>query len=169
MKDYLNLSYFTIYTKKTPEEVCAILQEQTAACKMGYWPSDEGAFIGEIGTSSFKVVPRPTWLQPRGIHAVLEGSIRTEADETVVDVKMRLPWGAHLIVPLFFYLQWDFFCGIGKSLIRCIFLKWHFFQWVELDLSVGFTRDVGFILSPNGQGRIWSIFLGIRDKNLERE
>lgn len=123
MKDYLYLSYFTIYTKKTPEEVCAILQEQTAACKMGYWPSDEGAFIGEIGTSSFKVVPRPTWLQPRGIHAVLEGSIRTEADETVVDVKMRLPWGVYLIVPLFFLFAMGFLVWDWKGPYTMYFLK----------------------------------------------
>lgn len=130
MKNYLYLSNFTIYTQKTPEEVRAILQEQTTACKMGYWPSDEGAFIGEIGTSDFRVVPRPTWLQPRGIHAVLEGSIRTEADETVVDVKMRLPWGVYLIVPHFFVFAMGFLVWDWKGPYTMYFFKMAF-------LSVG--------------------------------
>lgn len=113
MKDYLYLSYFTIYTQKTPEEVCAILQEQTAAWGIGYWPLGEGVFVGEIGTSSFKVVPRPPWGSPRGFCAVLEGSIKTKADETVVDVKMRFPWSVYLLFPLVFLLVVGFLLWEG--------------------------------------------------------
>lgn len=83
---------FRIYTKKTPAEVHDILKGETAAWGMGHVPLGEGIFVGEVGTSYFKIEPRPSWFHKYYSMAVAEGSIKAEGGETVVDVKMRLPW-----------------------------------------------------------------------------
>ena len=93
---------FRIYTKKTPAEVYEILKEETAVWGMGHVPLGEGVFVGEVGASYFKVVPRPSLSRRYHSAAVAEGTIKAEAGETVVDVKMRPPWQVYLSFPATF-------------------------------------------------------------------
>lgn len=94
------LKTFRIYTQKTPAEVYDILKGETAVWGMGHYPLGDGVFVGDVGTSYFKVVPRPTWFRRTYSMAVMEGNIKAEAGDTVVDVKMRFPWQVYLFLPL---------------------------------------------------------------------
>lgn len=57
----------------------------------------EGAFVGEVGVSDFKFVPRPLLvsLYPQS-YVVLTGSIREQNGDTVLDVKIRPIWGCYV-------------------------------------------------------------------------
>jgi len=107
------LKFFRIYTQKTPAEVHDILKGETAVWGMGHFPLGDGVFVGEVGTSYFKVVPRPTRLQKTYSMAVMEGSIKAEAGETVVDLKMRFPWQVYLLFPAIILLLIGFVLSEG--------------------------------------------------------
>lgn len=92
--------YFRIYTQKPLAQVRELLKGETAVWGMGHYPLGEGVFVGDVGTSYFKVVPRPTWFRRTYSMAVMEGSIKAEAGETVVDVKVRIPRQMYLLLPV---------------------------------------------------------------------
>lgn len=104
---------FRIYTLKTPEEVRALMQGETAVWGIAHFPLGDGAYVGEVGESGFKVVPRPSWVHRTYSMAVMEGRIRTEGGETVVDVKMRFPWQIYLLFPAYFLLGMGFLIAEG--------------------------------------------------------
>ena len=134
MAKFPYIKSFRIYTEKPPEEVYAVLKGGTTVWGMGHFPLGEGAFVGEVGASDFKVMPRPTWFRRTYSMVVMEGSIRAEEEETVVDVKMRFPWQVYLFFPILFgmggYAVWDAraFPVVCKMLFLficvCIFIAW---------------------------------------------
>lgn len=142
------LKRFRIYTDKSPEEVYDLLQGDTATWGIAHYPLGDGAFVGKVGTSDFKVVPRPSWFHRTYSMAVLEGSIRTEDGETVVDVNMRFPWQVYLLFPLYFLM------GIGFVIVEGPFppfiykLVFGFMCFVELCFWI-YAR-VGFYFATRG-------------------
>lgn len=107
------LKTFRIYTPKPPEEVYDILKGETAVWGMGHFPLGDGVFVGEVGRSDFKIVPRPTWLGRRYPMTVMEGSIKAETGETVVDVKMRFPCQVYLFFPVIILIPMGLFLSEG--------------------------------------------------------
>lgn len=88
---------FQIVCHRTLDEVRSFLESKTASWGIGHFPLGEGAFVGEIGVSDFKFVPRPLLIRlyPQS-YVVLTGSIREQNGDTVLDVKIRPIWGCYV-------------------------------------------------------------------------
>lgn len=100
--------HFTISTEKTSEEVRVLLQSVTDPRKKWFSNSavttrtgDED-FIGKVGEADFEMVPRVRYATRNDFNPVIEGQIRTEGSNTVVDVQMRLSWFLYVVEILFF-------------------------------------------------------------------
>ena len=147
MAKFPYIKSFRIYTEKTPEEVYAVLKGETAVWGMGHFPLGEGVFVGEVGGSDFKVVPRPTWFRRTSSMAVLEGSIKVEAGETVVDVKMRFPWQVYFLFPVSILLITGFILMEGPFppvIYKLVFLFMCFVEFVFWVFSrIEFQFDAG--------------------------
>ncbi len=112
--------YYTIYTKKTPAEVYAILKGETAVWGMAHYPLGEGAFVGEVGASEFKIEPKTSWFRHHFSMAVIEGSIEEEAGETVVSMKVRVPYQMHLLFPMTLCMMAWFLISSSAPLIVAV-------------------------------------------------
>lgn len=91
---------FTIQTGKSPEEVQALLQSVTdMESKWSVVPGDK-AFIGRVGETDFKFLPRLGEVLFAGVimHVkdsflpVIVGQIREQENGTAVVVRMRMLW-----------------------------------------------------------------------------
>ena len=86
---------YSIDSTKSPEDINTILNSVTAPKKMVFsylsYP-DNIEFIGEVNPSDFTIVnyPRFGFKNDFDFRPVIEGTIRTERELTVIDIKMRL-------------------------------------------------------------------------------
>lgn len=90
---------FQMESRRTPEEVRAILQSVTDTERKWFtYPDRE--FVGKVGEKEFKIMPVPGDFVFMGtkMHVknsflpLIVGQIRAEGNRTIVDVQMRLFW-----------------------------------------------------------------------------
>lgn len=84
---------FQIVSHRTPEEVRALLQSATDSGRT--WSAarpKSKLFVGKVGETDFKVMTVPDGFVKNSFKPVIVGRIRTEGNQTVVDVRMRLIW-----------------------------------------------------------------------------
>lgn len=103
---------YRIDSAKSPEDIYAILNSVTVPRGELFCDSRDAEFTGEVNPSDFKIVREVTgriYLE-NDFRPVIQGKIRVERGQTVIDIKMRL----HLFVQIFLTV---WFGGVGISFL----------------------------------------------------
>lgn len=126
---------FTIQTGKSPEEVHRIMEAETAV-RDGriHFPSDGTDFLGEVGESDFKVMPRLPSGVRNSFQPVIVGHIRAQEGGAAVEIHMRLPWNVFA-----FCLVWFGMTGWCFAVCLLNLIMGHPEGWKGIASAAGFV------------------------------
>ncbi len=106
MIPFLLYKKFSIDSDKSPEEVRRIMEAETGpldrVVPFGLGLYGGTVFMGEVGKTAFKVIPRPTPEVRNPAIPLILGQIRAQGNGTKVEGFMRLPWGVYAFCVFWF-------------------------------------------------------------------
>lgn len=135
-----------IKTKKTPEDICMILEPITDSGKIMF--SSNAEFAGQIHPRGFQIVPR---IQYRNSFLpVLTGKITEGEGETVIDITAQMHMLTRVYMIIWFGMaSFIFLCGIiavvagGFEKVVLILVSFGFIAFGQLLMRGGFYGPAG--------------------------
>lgn len=121
MIPFLLYRKFSIDSDKTPEEVRRIMEAETEpldrVVPFGLGLYGGTGFMGEVGETEFKVIPRPTPEVRNPALPLILGQIRAQGNGTKVEGLMRLRWDAFAFCMVWFGMSGLYFAVCVLALI----------------------------------------------------